>query len=572
MKRLGVISLLFGALVLLAAAPASGGPSDGRPNIVNIVTDDQTLSEMAGLPHTNALVGAAGAVFKRYYATYPLCCPARATLLTGRYAHNHGVRGNIPPNGGIVALNDAETVPVWLRDAGYETIHIGKYLNGYSLTTAPFIPPGWDEWYGKLGRTNGVSSENNYYGYSMYELGPSGPPHIVNYGGAPADYQTDVYRDKAVSAIQRLGGPGTPVPFYLSLNFGAPHFPYTPAPRDIGTLRRSKLPKLAAFNERDLSDKPRFMRLGTRAIPKRTRRKITLRRKLRLEQLRSVDTAVHTVVQALSQTGELDNTYIIFSSDNGYFFGEHKIFKGKYLPHEPSSRVPVMMRGPGIPPTAAPRELTGNIDIAPTIVEMAGPAAEAEVPANFFDGRSMLPYATNPALSSGRPLLLEGDRGTLEGEEDTGDTGADSASIRLSSLRGVSDLEQEPFSKYVKARAARKGRRHADLANVKAPAYRAIRTDRFLYVRYADSSQELYDLLRDPAQMRSAHKLRRYHLVKLFLRAQLDRLEACRATVCRVEIPAPPEPLVRRKKGDGKGSKGGKGKGKGGKGKGGRKR
>ena len=168
MRRLAIFAAALGLLILIAAPSASGGPSDGQPNIINIVTDDQTLSEMAGLPATQSLVGGGGAVFKRYYATYPLCCPARATLLTGRYAHNHGVHGNSPPSGGVLALNDAQTLPVWLHDAGYKTVHVGKYLNGYALTSAPFVPPGWDEWYGKLGKTNGLPTENHYFDYSMY--------------------------------------------------------------------------------------------------------------------------------------------------------------------------------------------------------------------------------------------------------------------------------------------------------------------------------------------------------------------------------------------------------------------
>lgn len=525
----------LGIQAVIGSSPPARAAAAAKPNVVLILTDDQTLSELSGLPQTRSLVGGAGVTFSRFYVSYPLCCPSRATLLTGRYSHNHNVHGNTPPNGGAGVFNDAQTTPVWLRSAGYKTVHIGKYLNGYALTSGPFVPPGWDEWYGKLGRTNGVASENHYFDYSMYEQGPTGLPQLVNYGQAQSDYQTDVYRAKAVDAIERLGGPGTSQPFYLSLNFGAPHFPYTPAPRHDGALLGARLPRLAAFNEHNLRDKPRFMRIGTRGIPKKTRRKIATRRRLRLEQLLSVDEAVGGVFEALSRTGELANTYVIFTSDNGYFNGEHRVYKGKYLPQEAASHVPMMIRGPGLPAGATSPELSANIDIAPTILEIAGPAAQAQAPAGFIDGRSLLPYAASPAATTQRPLLLEADRGTLEGEEPTGDTESQAASASLRSLRGVPNLEQEPFAHQAKAP-------HNSLTGVKAPAYRAIRTSRYLFVQYANGAQELYDMLRDPAQVRSLNADRRYRAVKAFLAAQLLTLEVCRGSACDLAIPADPAP------------------------------
>jgi arylsulfatase A-like enzyme len=525
---------LLAAATLIIAPWSSAASSDGRPNIVMIITDDQTLSEMAGLPQTRNLIGGAGVTFSRFYISYPLCCPSRATFLTGRYSHNHGVHGNTPPNGGAGVFNDAQTVPVWLHNSGYKTVHIGKYLNGYALTSGPFVPPGWDEWYGKLGRTNGVASENHYFDYSMYEQGPTGLPQLINYGEAQSDYQTDIYRDKAVDAINRLSGPGASQPFYLSLDFGAPHFPYTPAPRHEGALTGVPLPKLAAFNERNLRDKPKFMRVGTRGIPQKTRRRIANRRRLRLEQLLSVDEAISSVFDALTRTGELSNTYVLFASDNGYFNGEHRVYKGKYLPQEPSSHVPMMMRGPGLPAGATSAELSANVDIAPTIIAAAGPAAQAQVPAGFVDGRSLLPFAANPAATTQRPVLLEADRGTLEGDEPTGDTEVQPAS--LSSLRGVPNLEQEPFAHMTKTS-------HNSLTSVSAPAYRAIRTNRYLFVQYASGAQELYDMLRDPAQVHSVNATPAYRAVKAFLAAQLLKLEVCHGTACDDAIPPDPAPI-----------------------------
>jgi hypothetical protein len=359
-------------------------------------------------------------------------------------------------------------------------------------------------------------------------------PQLVNYGQSQSDYQTDVYRDKAVGAIDRLGGPGTSQPFYLSLDFGAPHFPYTPAPRHQGALTAVPLPKLAAFNERNLRDKPRFMRVGTKGIPPKTRRRIATRRRLRLEQLLSVDEAISSVFDALTRTGELANTYVLFTSDNGYFNGEHRVYKGKYLPQEPSSHVPMMIRGPGLPAGATSAELSANVDIAPTIVDAAGPAAQAQVPAGFVDGRSLLPFAANPFATTLRPVLLEADRGTLEGEEPTGDTEAESAT--LSSLRGVPNLEQEPFAQMTKTS-------HNSLTSVSAPAYRAIRTNRYLFVQYASGAQELYDMLRDRAQVHSLNTAPAYRGVKAFLAAQLLKLEVCHGAACDAAIPPDPAPF-----------------------------
>ncbi len=532
----GLLAAALAASLLVFAPWSSAASSDERPNVVLIVTDDQTLQEMSGLPQTRGLVGGAGVTFSRFYVSYPLCCPSRASLLTGRYAHDHGVHGNTPPNGGAGVFNDAKTLPVWLHAAGYKTVHVGKYLNGYALTSAPFVPPGWDEWYGKLGRTNGVATENHYFDYSMYEQGPVGLPQLVNYGQAEPDYQTDVYREKAVDAIDRLGGPGAGEPFYLSLDFGAPHFPYTPAPRHAGALRGVRLPRLTAFNERNLRDKPKFMRIGTRGIPRKTKRRIATRRRLRLEQLLSVDEAISAVFEALARTGELANTYVIFTSDNGYFNGEHRIYKGKYLPQEPSSHVPMMIRGPGLPAGATSAELGANIDIAPTILDLAGSAAQAQAPAGFVDGRSLAPFAAAPAARTQRPILLEADRGTLEGEEPTGDTETEAESASLTRLRGVPNLEQEPFAHMAK-------RSHFNLTNVSAPAYRGIRTDRYVFIQYANGAQELYDMLRDPSQIHSVHAVRRYRWVEAFLVSQLQKLEACHGAACDAAIPADPAPV-----------------------------
>src|SRR5688500_11432131 len=139
------------ALLLVAATTAPSqqpaGVSSVRPDVVVVMTDDQTLRDMAAMPNTRRMIGGAGATFTNAFVSYPLCCPSRATFLTGQHSHNNGVRTNAPPNGGVEALRTSHTLPVWLKRAGYDTIHVGKYLNGYGLRRRPTIPPGWSEWY-----------------------------------------------------------------------------------------------------------------------------------------------------------------------------------------------------------------------------------------------------------------------------------------------------------------------------------------------------------------------------------------------------------------------------------------
>ena len=272
------------------------------------MTDDQTYQDMAAMPQTRQLIGAAGARFTRSYVTTPLCCPSRATYLTGQYGHNNGVLNNAPPNGGFEALDAQHTLPVWLRGAGYRTSHIGKYLNGYGLRRKPAVPPGWSDWHGTVDK-----STYQMYGYKMFENG------VLNHYGNfdvedPALYQTDVLRRKAVEAIE---GTGPDTPLFLSLMFVAPHGevetpgsttqPYVrPAPRHVG--RFSKLRPPASFRgERDVSDKPSYIRRLHRTNPS-TATRVRADFRSRRESLLAVDEAIADVVGTLARTGRLAST------------------------------------------------------------------------------------------------------------------------------------------------------------------------------------------------------------------------------------------------------------------------
>jgi len=570
----GVLAVAIAGQSLLGASATA--QSSGKPNVVLLLTDDQTLEEMSGLPQTSSLIGGQGTTFSRAYVSYPLCCPSRAAMLTGQYMHDNGVHGNSPPEGGWQRFHaqglEQRDLPIWLRDAGYYNVQVGKYLNGYGGSPAP-IPPGWDEWYGKLSEYDAsVHGGRLYFNYQMREDPPAdggvpcpsgdpptpGQPFTCHYGEDPDDYQTDVFRDMAVEAIHRVGdASGGDTPFFLNVDFNAPHSPYVPAPRHQGTLAGAPLTPAPGLNEKNVADKPFFLR----RLPKLGLGKLTgidNRRRSRLEMLRSVDDAVSGIVQALAAEGQLDNTYLIFTSDNGYFSGEHRIRQGKYLPHDPSSHVPLMIRGPGIPVGGVSPELVSNIDLASTIAQIGG-----ATPRLAQDGRSLLRYAQQPSLRTTRPILLEGDTGP--GIDDEGAEGpiaqnqADfsrfqkkvrrqkkklrrrckklkRASPRRAILcyrQGVRNIEQEPVDTIYK---------------LQAPAYRGVRTDRYALFLYGTGEVELYDMWRDPYQLSSLAKNRRYRKVRKALLAELDRLARCQGASCSAGLGPDPRPAKKKKK------------------------
>lgn len=504
-----------GAAALLAAAAvsASGAPTGparasstaataAKPNIVMLMTDDQTVRDLAVMTGTRRAIGQAGVTFSRDYASYPLCCPSRATLLTGRYAHNHNVRSNRPPNGGYGRLDKANTLPVWLQRAGYATAHIGKYLNGYGRDVPADVPPGWTEWYGSID-----GSTYLMWGYTLNENGT-----LRTYGQRtvedPALYQTDVYRQKAVDFIRRRAGTGRP--FYLSVAFLAPHaeagqrrrdVSVRSAPRHRGRFASTPLPRPASFDEADVSDKPSFIRSAPRLTARQILR-ITRNYRARQEALLAVDQAVEAIISTLRATGSLQRTYVIFTSDNGFFHGEHRVPQGKYLVHEAASHLPLLVRGPGLARGRVSAELVSNVDLAPTIVEAAGAR-----PTKAMDGRSLLPFARNTTRRSSRPLLHEGLAPSPAGDNDQDGTA--------------------PLSP----------------TGTALPGYTAIRTPRFLYVEYSTTrDRELYDLARDPQELRSRHADPRYARTRAALARELASLRRCAGSSCRAARPAPPRP------------------------------
>ncbi len=491
--RLVVAALLAALLLPVAPAAAQDRPPD-RPNVVLVMTDDQTVGDMTVMPLTRRLIGGAGVTFTRSYVSYPLCCPSRATYLTGQYTHNNHVLCLYRKcGGGYGSLQTREYLPVWLERAGYVTAHMGKYLNGYGSEWAPEVPPGWTEWYGLIDHTT-----YRMWGYKIFENGRAreyGKPLVEN----PRLYQTDVLARKALSFISRKAP--EPEPFFLSVAFLAPHHEsgyvqrltghlVRPAPRHRGRFRGTRFPRPRGYDEADVSDKPWFLGRWNHRLTAAEHLAIFERKRLRRESLLAVDEAMAAIVRRLKRLGELDDTYVIFTSDNGYMQGEHRVPLGKMLPYDPSTQVPLLIRGPGLLRNRRTKALVGNVDLAPTILDATGARARLRL-----DGRSILPFARDIGLRSLRPLLHE--------------TGGMGAFGRHKSDEGAKG--QQP----------------------KVPAWRAVRTTRWLFVDYVGGQSELYDLKRDPAELNSLSGDPRYRIRLRTLRRILADLSSCEGRACQ---------------------------------------
>ena len=512
-------------LALLVRGETSSAASS-KPNVIMFTTDDQTLRDMQVMPKTQALIGSPGASFLHAYASDPLCCPSRVTVQTGEYAHNTGVLGNTPPQGGYSSFNDKNDLPVWLQADGYRTIHIGKMPNGFGepgVGGPTYVPPGW----GPFAGGTGAASKGEFYGF----IGPpsSYTGFTVDQNGVDTaytsdDYSTDVYGDLAVDRINNHLANFPDNPLYMQVQFFAPHDPATPATKYQNAFATAPLPIDPSFNEKNVTDKPAWIRKISRFGPGLIA-KIQTRYQHRLETLLSVDDAIEKIVNDLQDHGALGNTYLIFTSDQGFMQGQHRLHQGKFVPYDPSTQVPLLIRGPGIPAGSQPRALVWNGDITSTILQMTG--ANPNLPQ---DGQSMLPLAQDPLKKSTRPILLEtGPPGTTF---EPGVGTAASARHKLSTYVKNTDLDHT-------AQIARA---------IVAPRYRAIRTGRYLLTKYSDGGREMYDVSTDPLMLNSIWKNGRYAPVKKFLLKKLGKLVHCIGPACNREIGKPPKPLAKAKK------------------------
>ncbi len=368
-----------------AAAPVL--PS--RPNIVFILTDDQRWDELQYMPNVQELLQKRGVTFTNGFVSNPLCCPARATILTGRYSGHNGVWSNLTDNyGGWETFHndgaESHTIATVLHGAGYYTGLVGKYMNGYR-GHGDWVPPGWDTW--------NAFTVTKYYGPTESIQGTE-----VTY---PADqYQTDIIGQQAVDFIH--GAPsGQPLFLYWAPH--APHTPSTPLASDKGSLASSIYPwRPPSYNESDVSDKPWYVQQIDQWSPDKQAYWDQVREDM-YESLIDVDRWVGNIIDALQQEGRLRNTLLVFTSDNGFLLGEHRR-AGKITPYEESIRVPWIVRWDAVNFPERGRtdsHLMLNTDFATTFAHVAGTSM------GTTDGLNFANLAANPSRSWRRYFLIE---------------------------------------------------------------------------------------------------------------------------------------------------------------------
>jgi arylsulfatase A-like enzyme len=401
-------------VLLLASAAELLHAQNSRPNILVIITDDQRFDTIKDfMPSTQARIFNEGVVFANAYVTTPVCTPSRASILTGMYASRHGVRNNDSTLKLITFVNR-------LQQAGYYTGLVGKYLNSEEATPKP----GYDYWVG-------LPSEGFYYN------------PILNVNGAWKDHQgylTYLLRDYAIDFLKKAAA-RTNQPFFLFFNSKTPHLPLEPAPNDTSLYRRLPPYRPPNFNEADVSDKPAWLR-SRPYLGKPWQDSVDTIRRRQLQMLWSLDQSLDAILEELKKQGKLDQTAIFYISDNGFFWGEHRL-TGKGRIYEPSIRAAFALRYPSLAPAGKiETRLTANIDIAPTIYQLAGLPIPREV-----EGRSLLAlFQPQPAWRT--DLLVEG----------------------------------WPVKQ----------------------AFSAVHTDRYVYVENENDRAELYDLVKDPYQLQNS--------------------------------------------------------------------
>jgi N-acetylglucosamine-6-sulfatase len=445
-----------------------------QPNIVFILTDDMRKDDLMYMPKTHSLLREQGMGFRNAFVSNALCCPSRATIMRGQYSHNTGVWCNSPTDSPSTTLcgwqayqdnsNEADNVATRLQDAGYRTGLFGKYLNGYNTME---IPPGWDRWFAHV-------NDIDYYDYQINDDGT-----IKHYESTSADYETDVIANHAKSFIGTSAKAG--VPFFAYVAPYAPHFPATPAPRDLHTYDGFKARRLPSFNEKDVTDNLSWIRQLPR-LSDAKKAKIDNQHERRAESLQAVDDLVAGVVGTLKDKGVLSSTYIFFTSDNGWHEGEHRIQQGKWRPYEEDIHMPLVVRGPGVAAGSTTYKLVLNTDYLPTFTDLAG----EQIP-HYVDGRSLRPVLDGSVTSWRSAILLE------------------AAANHSQAYRGIRTVSTNTITK-------RK------------------------YVEYAGGARELYNLETDGYELTNSYDAA---APPTSLAMRLQALKVCAAYTCRTAEDGP---------------------------------
>ena len=532
--------LLLGLFSGPEAGKAGASRSEAaRPNVVFIMSDDQRADEMKWMPKTRRLLAGAGTSFTRFLAPFPLCCPARMSVMTGQYPHNHGVDGNFPPEGyyGLSRKAQLNTLPMWLKRAGYRTSHIGKYLNGYGSLRPGEVPPGWTDWHGTIDQTsydmfnywvndNGAVTKygDNAWNEAVMRLSRAvANEEITDYNDLralilqnlvipfrgedsifgetdPDDHQVDQLANRAVQFVRRSAPKRAP--FFLQFAPPAPHredLPENAGYRGINPrvperyLERVEgldFPvedELPSFDEADISDKPGlladFKPLAEQVntMPLSGTEQLDDYRRGRIGNLWALDDAVARLLAEVKKAGELRNTVFIFHSDNGWMMGEHRILGDKYLPYEESLIVPTIIRGPGWPSGKRVSRLTSNVDLARTILRAARVKAGRKQ-----DGVDLRRLAEGKSRAR-KAVLIE-------------------------ATRALFVLPGFPYQWDV--------------------PYHGVRTDRFKYVKWSTGGEELYDLSNDPYEMENLAEDPDWSGTASGLLKLADRLRNCKGQAC----------------------------------------
>ncbi len=532
---LALIAVVFAG----AASDASARPNeaahaqDGRPNILVVMTDDMAKSDVKFMPHVQRLLAAKGTTFADAVDSFPLCCPARATFITGQYAHNHDVAGNFYPYGWYGMKDRRNILPAWLHRSGYRTAALGKWLNGYGARDGHGeIPAGFDIWRGLLD-----VSAYDYFNYVMnsdgdlrtwgdsdfakalvkfanIEVTPNpggivgilaalheamGDPPYDYWGERKAkDYSPDVTGEMATRLVRKERKKKKP--FFIWWSPAAPHREDVsvtlmgrpgrdprPAPRYGDWSKKQRLPRPPSFNEANITDKSSALIDKAPKLTDEQIQQLQLDYEGRAGSLRAVDDHVGDLVKTLRQTGQLKDTMIVFVSDNGWLQGQHRIPGDKFLPYEESLRVPLIIRGPGVPQGQTIHGQVSNVDFASTLLDMANARA-----GRTQDGVSLLPTIHNPKRIPNRAIEIEA----------------------LAPLFADASIPQNQWDQ----------------------PYTGVRTDRYTYVVWTKTGEkELYDRRKDPYELSNVIDKPAYADVTSTLERKLEKLKECKGKSCDVK-------------------------------------